>query len=784
METGYYMNPEGEKNLLAYRFAEQVIGLRGWIIVCTLLATFAAAFGATYLKPSSDYRAFFDPDNPELQELEFFESTYEKSDNVLIMIVPESGDAFSEDALAATIWLTNEAWLVPRVTRVDSLANFPHTIADDDGLNVQDLVRPTQISEAEAREKMRAIALNDPRLAGRLVARNGGVSAVNIAVALPEDDATTLALVANHTRDLAARAAEKFPGFEFRSVGTAIINQSYTEATIETTGTVLPASLAVMTLLMWVLTRSFAGVFATWCVFLITATAIIGIAGWLKIPFSTSVASAPIILLTLAVANCLHVILTFQEKFCEDTPKSRALIRATEINLYPIFLASMTTAFGFLMMNFSEVPPFRHLGTLVAIGSVISFMTSLTLLPSVLSFIRIQKRPTRYDWNGINHFADFVIHHRKALLWLSLFVVLGLTASVPRNELNDVLTEYFAENFQLRKDTDFLDAHLSGNTIIEYSISAGTPNGVAEPAFLEELNNFSDWLYKQPETRHVNILSDLMKQLNKSMFGDDPAAYRVPESRELAQQLLLLYELSLPIGLDVNNQIDVARSATRVTVTTRTLSTRDVLAFDERVIDWLENSTKLGQEVKSTGAAIMFAHLSDRNIRAILIGTIFAFVGVSAILMVAFRSPFHGFISLVPNFVPGLMAFGVWGLVVGEVGVVLSVILAMTIGIVVDDTVHFMTKYVHARRTLLYSPEVSVRYAFASVAPALAATTLILVAGFGVLGLSGFAPTGQMGQLTALVIALALACDFLFLPPLLISLEHLRDKLAKGINTT
>ena len=170
----------------------------------------------------------------------------------------------------------------------------------------------------------------------------------------------------------------------------------------------------------------------------------------------------------------------------------------------------------------------------------------------------------------------------------------------------------------------------------------------------------------------------------------------------------------------------------------------------------------------------MFAHLGQRNIRAMLSGTVVAFADVSALLIVTFRSLRLGLVSLVPNFVPGLTGFGIWGLAVGDVGLALSAVMAVTIGIVVDDTLHFLSKYFQARRELGRSPEDAVRHAFQTVGRALYATTVVLVAGFLVLGMSRFTPTGQTGQLTALVIALALVCDFLLLPPLLLVADRRR----------
>ena len=368
--------------------------------------------------------------------------------------------------------------------------------------------------------------------------------------------------------------------------------------------------------------------------------------------------------------------------------------------------------------------------------------------------------------------ADFVIRRRKTVLWGSVAVVLALLAAIPRNDLNDVLVHFFDESTEFRQDTDFLDERLSGNTVLEYSLHAAESGGVTDPAFLANVSAFADWYRKQPETRHVDSITDTFRQLNKSMHGDDPAAYRLPTSRDLTAQYLLLYELSLPQGLDLNNRIDTDKSATRVTVTTRTLSSRHTLDLNERAKAWLKGNAPKIARVDSSGPALLFAHIGQRNIRAMLLGTAVALLGISIILIGAFRSLRLGVMSLVPNFVPAVMGFGVWGLIVGQVGLALSVVVAMTIGIVVDDTVHFLSKYRRARRELCHSSEEAVRYAFQAAGRALVTTTAVLVAGFLILVLSPFIPTAQVGLLTAMIIGFALVADLLLLPALLLAIDR------------
>jgi predicted RND superfamily exporter protein len=145
---------------------------------------------------------------------------------------------------------------------------------------------------------------------------------------------------------------------------------------------------------------------------------------------------------------------------------------------------------------------------------------------------------------------------------------------------------------------------------------------------------------------------------------------------------------------------------------------------------------------------------------------------ISFILILALRSRRFGLLSLAPNLIPAGLAFGIWGLANGEIGLSLATASGMTLGIVVDDTVHFLSKYLRARREKGYTPEQAVRYAFQTVGVALWVTTMVLVLGFGVLAFSSFKMNGDMGMMTAMTIAVALIVDFLFLPALLLKMDR------------
>ncbi len=742
---------------------------RPWLtVIVTLLLIAAAASGIGRLGFKNDYRMFFSPDNPQLQAFEALQNTYTKNDNILFVLAPKDGRVFSRETLQAVRWLTGEAWKIPYSIRVDSITNFQHTRANGDDLVVEDLVeKPEALSDAQLVEKQR-IALAEPLLRNRLISPDAAYTGVNVTIQLQEKKPTEVIEAAAYAKRLAAELKRKYPDIDLYLTGMVMMNNAFPEASQQDMKTLYPTMFLLILVIIGVLLRSIPGTLTTGLVIVLTILATMGLTGWAGVELSPPTTSVPVVIMTLAVADCVHLLTTFLHHLRSGLGKAEAMMESLRINLGPVFLTSITTTIGFMSLNFSDAPPFRDLGNMAATGVLIALVLSVTFLPALMQILPV--RATIGEGNGsraMDRLADFVIRYRDRLLWGMGALVIVLVAMVPRNELNDQFVEYFDKSIPFRTDTDFVTEHLTGIYLIEYSLSAKEPGGIADPEYLRYLDAFANWLRKQPEALHVNTLSDTLKRLNKNMHGDDPAWYRLPEQRDLAAQYLLLYEFSLPFGLDLNNQIDVDKSATRLTFTLKTLSTKQLLALEERVQRWMKDNLPPYMRAVGTSPSIMFAHIGARNIRTMLTGTTVALFVISLILIVALRSLRIGLLSLIPNLVPMGMAFGIWGLIDGQVGLALSIVSGMTLGIVVDDTVHFLSKYLRARREQGLDAEQAVRYAFHTVGTALWVTSVVLVAGFGVLALSHFQLNAGMGLLTAITIACALLADFFLLPPLL-----------------
>ena len=759
------------------RFGAGVLRWRWPILVLTILFVLVMAAGGQYLKISNDSRIFFSEDNPQLIAFEALEATYTESNTVLIAVAPKNesstGGIFTPNALAAVSELTEQGWLLPYSTRVDSLTNFSHTWADGDELIVEDLVADTVDLNSQDLARIEDIALNEIQLVNRLVAADGRTTAVLVNFVLPDESAEAVTEISDQVKLIVEEARAKHPDLNYYVTGSIITSRAFGDATFDDLSTLGPIIIIVIFIVMAFMLRSVTGTVATLLVVLFAALTAMGFAGWSGMILSSGNVGAPTIIMTVAIAHSVHVISTIMLGMRAGLAKREAILESLRVNIHPVFLTTITTAIGFLSMNFSDAPPFHNLGNLVALGVVAAMVFALTFVPAFVYVLPLRVRSRREGQRAFfETFGEFVVRRRTPLLWGMAAIIIGLAAGVPQVELNDNWTKYFDERYEFRRDTDYIINNLTGVEAFEFSLPAGEEGAINDPEYIARVDEFAEWYRSQPKIIHVSAFPDIMKRLNMNMHGDDPAYYRIPEEHDLAAQYLLLYELSLPFGRDLNDQIDIGKSATRMTVIGRDMSAKEQRESADRANQWLKDNMPAEMVTQATGLTMMFAYISKRNIEGMLRGTVIAMAIISLILIVALKSVPIGLLSLVPNFVPAAMAFGLWGYLIGNVGVAASVVTAVTFGIVVDDTIHFLSKYLRARRERKLDPQNAVRFAFRSVGHALWTTTAVLAAGFIVLSTSGFEVNWSLGLLTAMTIVIALAADFFFLPPLLMKLDR------------
>ncbi|MEM7190416.1 MAG: efflux RND transporter permease subunit, partial [Pseudomonadota bacterium] len=760
-----------------------------WLLTAAALVAVSMVNIANIWPPNPDARIFFAEENPDRVALDRFEDTFNKNDNLMLVIEAKDGEVFSPRVLAAIGEITEETWYLPFVRRVDSITNFQHTRAEGDEMIVNDLVPNPDSVTAEEAAAAKTTAFERVELRNYYVSAASDLTMIQALFTLPGvDPVNEVPSIVAQVKEMRAAMEEKYPEIDIRLNGGVMINNQFAESGKSDSETLLMPMFLVILVIVGLSIRSIFGTISVLVVIILSALAGLGGLGWMGQPLNSVTIMSPLLIMTLAVASAVHILAACRQNMVETADRKEWVRKALTDHMGAIIIACTTTAVGFFCLNFSISPPFRELGNTVAIGVLAALFLTLTLLPSLIIFLPIGRKTTQpAAGKAMERLAEWVIANRKMLLPVSLIAVVAMMTGLSQLKLEDDFIRYFDERYEFRQDTDFIEDRLTGINNLDFPLHSGEAGGINEPAFLKEVEAFTNWLREQPGVSYVRSLTDTIARLNMNMHGDDPAYHVLPDNREEASQYLFLYELSLGYGMDLTDQIDIDRETLRLSVFMARASTTEMRELTLAAGAWLRDNAPIMHKawaerypdidvVTPTGIVHVFNLISYRDVRSMMTGTIIAIVLISGLIMLALRNLRIGIISLLPNLIPAAMAFGLWGYGVGAVTLAIAVVIAATLGIVVDDTVHFLSKYAKARKEGK-NPEDAVRYTFKSVGMALLVTTVSLVAGFFILGQSGFAVNGDMAKLTAITITLALIADFLLLPALLIWLDKRRSSM-------
>jgi predicted RND superfamily exporter protein len=600
-----------------------------------------AALGAGNLYFRGDYRVFFEPDNPQRVAYEKMQSLFTKNESVSIVLAAKDGDLFTEQNLTLIKELSDASWQIPLSTRVDSITNFQHTYSLDDDLVVEDLLLEIDWLDPERVALIKEVSLNEPDLLHKLISPDGKVAMININVLLPDGDQTKeISEIGAFVREMIAPYEKAYPNIRFELSGIVIMTDAMFLAAMKDAITLFPAMFVLISVLIAVLMRSAWATVATLIIVTTSIVATLGIGGWLGMFISIATVNVPVIIMTLAIADSVHVISGMRYYMQQGDDKQRAIHKSIELNTSPIIMTSVTTAIGFLTLNFAEVPILSDLGNLVAIGVIIACLFSLVLLPAILSklpiaFSAVNKSQQSKFWQKA---ADFTIARSTPILLVGVVVIGASAVLAQKNELNDIAINYFNKENEFRQAADFQQERLSGLSNIDFAVYTNIENQINDPKYLRTIEAFSEWLAEQPEVDHVLTYTNTLKRLSMNMNGDDPTFFTLPEQKDLAAQYLLLYEMSVPFGLDVNNQIDIQKSAVRVMVTLKNLGSKDFTQFEDRAKQWMQTNGP-DYDIDAASLPLIFAHIGKANMQSMLLGMVVALILISALLLFALKSP-------------------------------------------------------------------------------------------------------------------------------------------------
>ena len=750
----------------------QLLSRRYILALLTILLGGVVTWGVQHTSIDSTFNAILSEDDPYREEVEQVRRDFPPSTSVLFAFLPSQGDVFNFQMLHAMEDLTNRYIEIESAVSVGSLLNRRLNAVDADLLDRDYLIPDLSSLTQEDLNAIREIALNDESLTKRMLSPEGDMALAFIKYKATTDDRTTRLRIAESVVTLRDSLREDYPDLTIYVLGRVLFELDSSKAQIKDTRYLFPLVIVISVLLLWFCLQSLSFSLCLFTVSFATIGLTVGTIGWARIPFNQISIMGPLVVLMIAMADGIHIVSIYVQGLHKSLSKLEAMRQSLIINIQPVTLATVTTVMGFLSLNYCSSPGIYGFGNVVAIGVCWAYLVTLTLLPTLILLLPTRKIPRPLGVRVlISKVGELVAKRGNLLLGGGLILIVGTMALLPLNKVD------FNRFSFVDKDSDFhhvmtaLSEKIGNDQSLVYSVHSGQYYGITEPAFLNQVDEFSRWLEDQPETSFVTSYTDLLKNLNKAEHDNDESWNKLPEDNLQIIDYLVGYQLVQEIEPNLEPIFNPDYSAIRLLIGTSNLSNLELINFNDRIDQWITANLNPEYKVLHGDNSILFARL-DRSISIELLkGFTVSFILITLTLLIGLRSVRYGLLSIAPNLFPATIVFGFWGLWIGEISPYILMLFSISIGLVVDDSVHILSKYISARRDGK-EPESAVQYSLEKAGPAITITTLSLAVGTFVLVFSNTFYYQNVALLLTPIILVALLLDLLFLPPLLIKFDN------------
>ena len=750
---------------MAYaRFASFILRRRILVLALLALACIVAGNYACHLEFESSLEIWFRETDPNLTTYREFLDLFQADETLAYGLFCD--DVFSPDTLATIDRMSRVAEAIPFVHRVRSLATIKVFEAHDDTVGIVRLMEapPATADEADA---IRRRATSQPLLAGNLFSHDGKATAIVVEM---EHAANTTGEKARVVEQLAALArAESRDGRRVLLVGSPIFDTAFLRYTKRDFLLLAPAALLLVMLVVFIVFRRLSAALVPLSVVLLATLLTFGLMGALDIRINALTASLVSLILAVGVADSVHLLADYYQRLMQGLTPDQAVAKSIEHLLVPCFFTSATTCAGMLSLRVSELAPVRQFGWLAAVGVGFAFLLSFTYIPAVLRLARAPD-PAFVARQAVGPMSRLLerlgrpsLGWSRAVLVVGALLTVGSAVAVTHLETGANPMNYFKKDDPHRVETAEYDAKLGGSTSIEYVVHAAD-EGFKDPAKLRRLAAFQDWLEGRRGVARTFSVVDSLKDVNRVMNGGDPRFSLVPDSPALAAQYYLFMESEPDFESMLQPDYEVGRITARVDISDAGQLARNVPQLEAKIAtDFPDDDLT----VEATGFVRLMNRMGVYLLSSQRRSFAVAFTVITLMMMLLLRSLRLGLFSLIPNILPILLGLAFMALAGIDLDPGTVMIGGIALGLVVDDTVHFL---VALRRQVRLTPTIdeAVATTMRATGRPIIVTSIVLAAGFSILCLGNFTPNISFGMVSAVVILTALVADLVMLPAALI----------------
>lgn len=751
-------------------WAKLVVAKRILVLLMTIVLTIAAGFQLSkiYFEDSTDM--WFLQDDPMLLLYQQHKELFQNDDYLVVAIEAPAGSPTVVNAETLSLVRKLTVFLEDHnhVTKVRSLSNYQHMYTEDGILNVDYVIPDDDETYANLTPanwlKAESILLNE-RLSRDLTVSND-LSATVISARIIENHLEQNAKleVAEDFRQYLASLQLDAEIWKIHTSGSATINQEYFRNSNADSSVIYPIMLAMIVLLLLLIFRNTVGVLYPLLLVIFSIVLTLGITATLGWPLNILNISLPTLIIAIGLCDSIHILVRFYSHLGKGESSKEAAVKTVQSLFVPCFITTLTTFTGFLVLAISNLTPVVEFGIESAIGVLLAFILSVTALPAALSFV---KRPVKRHGAAAKYLAsvaEFAINNRRTLVAMFFLSLVPLTYWLGQIKVDTSFERNFKQESKFRQSMRFFDEEFTGALSIELLIDSRSKGGAKNPIFLQRVLDLQRDLERHEGTGRGLSLLDYLLEVNAELHDENPAYYTVPDNSRMVSQYLLLYRSAGPEE-DLSDLISFEEDKLRMSLIFKSRSAEQM----NRWIEEIEHTIAARYpdlNVALTGRTVIFNNMDQYVQNGVILSFSAAICLILIILFVQFKSVKYGLIAMVPSIFPILVAAGIMGLFNIYLDIATMMVAAITIGLAVDDSVHFLWAYIFAKRAGASDEQAVVKAATTS-GHAILLTSLVLCCGFLVLTMSSFVPTIYLGLLATVIIVVAFLADIILVPALI-----------------
>jgi predicted RND superfamily exporter protein len=730
--------------LVSVSVKRSIWALSAWIVIAA-----CSSLGVTQLEVDTGTSSFLDRLDPGWNTYQ--DSLVAFGGDEVVVVGFESEISFDPVVLSKIKTYTEIFETVSGVRRVESIASVPVISAQSDGtLSLEPaLVRdPLRFSDEVQLVRNR---LSRDRIAPRnLVSDDGRFFAINVFLDEYVEDGRDQ--IVSTIRSLVDQENAWISGVPvFR---TEVNAQTRGELAVYVPATVLLVGVIVFLFgrsVTWVAISLGSSGAATWV--------LMGVMGAAGVPLSLSTMILPSILLALGCAYTMHVLSAVEESESLGDLE-REIARVAE----PVGVSGLTTAIGFLAMSTVRIDAIREMGLYGAIGVLVVLLTTLSLVPALLSFV-VGGRRRRFRSVRLRAFVErnlvpVVLDYRGTIVAVWLALLSAFTFGLFQLYVETDIVLWFSKDTDVRQAYEKIRSELSGITPISVIVSSEGGGSIATPERIEAIYRLANFLDRMPSVGKVVSVADPLIQIHSGIVESE--AGLIPPSADLISQYLLL----LSSVDQLQDVLSSDRAKARIQIRLDENGSRYIVGVGNDVARWWEAYGDSDLAVTTTGIMHEFGRAEEEIAHGQIRGFVLAFGAIGIVLSLIFRDPRIVLSALLPNVIPLVIAYGFMGLVGVPLDAATICLGSLALGIAVDDTIHVSMEYA-ARRSVGLGERDALTDALKRVSPPLIFSTCAISVGFGVLGASDFTLIQHLGLITSVMVIVCLLADLTLLPALL-----------------